>query len=225
MKLLKFLSAVALTSVILGVLVILPVVLTPTEGGVRLDLMSVRREVLGLVHSLQSSDFFLYKSGNFHRNLLESLPAYSYTTFYYALFGGISSLFVGLVMGMFLLTTKRKGFIEVAGFASLIPDFIIATLLQLFVIRLTGLTGLNLARIASTSFEHKAVLLPIVTMALTAGFYLTRSIYSHSYKELSEDFVLFAKAKGIDRWNIYKRHIFPSDATFKRILNIPNRTQ
>lgn len=210
MKLLKFSLALVLTVAVLTILVILPVILVPTEGGLRFDLMSVRREALHLFHSLGSGEFFVYRSGERFRNLLETLPAYTYTTFYYALFGGISSLFMGLFMGMFLLRSQRARLIESAGFISLIPDFLVATMLQLLVIKITDLTGLNLVRIASTGSDRKAVLLPILTMAVTAGFYLTRSIYSHTYKELSEDFILFAKAKGISRRQIYIRHIFPS---------------
>ncbi|MBB6480520.1 ABC transporter permease subunit [Spirochaeta isovalerica] len=210
MKLIKFVWAVLLTLAVLTVLVILPTVLVPTEEGLRLDFMSVRRQFIVLGNSLVSGDFFIYRSGRYMRNLLESLPAYTYTTFYYALFGSIVSLFLGLFMGMFLLRSNKARLIETAGFISLVPDFMIATILQLLVIKLTGLTGLNLVRIASTGSDRKAILLPIITMAVTAGFYLTRSIYSHSYKELGEDFVLFAKAKGIDRRNIYIRHIFPS---------------
>jgi len=210
MKLLKFSFTIVLTLTVLVLLVILPVVLIPTEAGIRLDFMSVRREFLHLFQSLQSTDFFIYRSGEYKRSLLDSLPAYSYTTFYYALFGGITSLTAGLLMGMYLLKTKKTRLIETAGFISLIPDFLVATLLQIFILKLTDLTGWNIIRIASTSSDRKAVLLPILTVAITAGFYLTRSIYSHSYKELSEDFVLFAKAKGINRWNIYIRHIFPS---------------
>ena len=210
MKLLKFSLTIILTLTVLVLLVILLVILVPTETGIRLDLMSVRREFLHLFQSLRTADFFVYRSGEYKRNLLESLPAYTYTTFYYALFGGITSLASGLLMGMYLLKTKKTSLIETAGFISLIPDFLVATLLQILIIKLTDLTGWNFIRIASTGSDRKAVLLPILTVAITAGFYLTRSIYSHSYKELSEDFVLFAKAKGINRWNIYIRHIFPS---------------
>lgn len=210
MKLLKFSTAVILTLIVLVLLVILPVVLVPVEEGLRLDFMSVRREFIHLFNSLGSGDFLTYRSGDHYRNLLDSLPAYTYTTFYYALFGGISSLFMGLAMGMYLLKSNRTRFIETAGFMSLIPDFLVATILQILVIRITGLTGWNIIRIASTGSDSKAVLLPILTMAITAGFYLTRSIYSHSYRELGEDFILFAKAKGISRRDIYIRHIFPS---------------
>jgi len=210
MKLLKFFWAVLLTLVVLTLLVILPSVLVPAEEGLRLDFMTVRRQFIDLGSSLISGDFLLYRSGEYIRDLRDSLPSYVYTTFYYALFGSIASLFSGLLMGMFLLRSGSTRFIETAGFVSLIPDFLVATILQLLVIKLTGLTGLNLVRIASTGSDRKAILLPILTMAVTAGFYLTRSIYSHSYRELSEDFVLFAKAKGISRRNIYLRHIFPS---------------
>lgn len=210
MKLLKFSFTIVLTLAVLIVLVIIPVILVPTEEGIRLDFMSVRREFLYLFQSVRSSEFFIYRSGVYKRNLLESLPAYGYTTFYYALFGGITSLGSGLLMGMYLLKTKNTKLIETAGFISLIPDFLVATILQLLILKITDLTGLNIIRIGSTGGDRRAVLLPILTVAITAGFYLTRSIYSHSYKELSEDFVLFAKAKGINRWNIYIRHIFPS---------------
>jgi peptide/nickel transport system permease protein len=210
MKLLKFSFTIVLTLAVLVLLVILPVILVPTENGIRLDLMSVRREFLHFFQSIRSADFYIYRSGEYKRNLLESLPAYAYTTFYYALFGGITSLAAGLLMGMYLLKTKQSKLIETAGFISLIPDFLVATILQILIIKLTELTGWNIIRIASTGSDRKAVLLPILTVAITAGFYLTRSIYSYAYKELSEDFVLFAKAKGINRWNIYKRHIFPS---------------
>ena len=210
MKLLKLTLTIVLTIAVLTILVIIPVVLTPTESGMRLDLMAVRREILNLSNSITSGQFFIYNSGNYKRNLIQSLPAYGYTTFYYALFGGITSLFSGLLMGMYLLKSKKTRLIETAGFLSLVPDFLVATILQLIVIKITDLSGVNLIRIASTGSDRKAILLPILTVAITAGFYLTRTIYSHSYKELSEDFVLFAKAKGIDKWSIYTRHIFPS---------------
>jgi len=210
MKLLKFFWAVLLTLVVLTLLVLLPSVLVPAEEGLRLDFMTVRRQFIDLGNSLLSGDFLLYRSGEYIRDLSHTLPSYVYTTFYYALLGSIASLFLGLVMGMFLLRSGSARLIETAGFVSLIPDFLVATILQLLVIKLTGLTGWNLVRIASTGSDRKAILLPVLTMAVTAGFYLTRSIYSHSYRELSEDFVLFAKAKGISRRNIYLRHIFPS---------------
>jgi peptide/nickel transport system permease protein len=90
----------------------------------------------------------------------------------------------------------------------LIPDFLLALLLQIAVIGITVATGVRIARVASLG-SHTALLLPLIVMTLYPAIAFMQIAADQVHHFRGEQFVGNLVARGISRRRIYRRHLLP----------------
>ncbi|MFD1426969.1 ABC-type dipeptide/oligopeptide/nickel transport system permease component [Kroppenstedtia sanguinis] len=119
---------------------------------------------------------------------------------------GTLVLLVGVPLGMIL--AKVNGWPKsVIGFLGVVPDFVLAILLQFIVIGIYRKSGVLVLEVASV-YENVAWVLPMITMTLVPLVYLVQFISGRMQQILTEDFIRTAKSKGLNRTQIYIHHVF-----------------
>jgi len=152
------------------------------------------------------TSFHYYQGLDRERSFFHDAPGYFKISYFYL----VSSSFFAVIISTFIGTWQGKskhGWLkDFLGFLSSIPDFILILLLQMGVVLIYESTGIRVAKAASTSTENPAVVLPIITLTLIPTVYLIRTLSEHTYDELTDDYILTARSKGMGRIYILFRH-------------------
>jgi peptide/nickel transport system permease protein len=204
----------AIASVLLGALVLLVILSGPSllhdgPAGVSLDLRAPLSEIGRLLKSLSSGEFLTFHVGQTARTLTADFPAYLLHSLSLALTGGVATLVAGVTLGLLVSGTGATWAKEGLSFLGMVPDFLLAMFLQLLVIGVYQAIGLRLGRITSAGGAGPALLLPVLTMVLSAGVYLTRVVYEIGYRLRAANHTLFARSLGFSRRRLVVRHLLP----------------
>lgn len=92
------------------------------------------------------------------------------------------------------------------GLFSSIPDAVFVLLMQLFIITIYKTTGIKLLTIYA--LQQRVYVFPIICLAFVPAIILARIMIQIVEDELIEEYILFAKAKGISKTRIFFIHIF-----------------
>lgn len=142
------------------------------------------------------------------RNFLADLPPYWLNSFLF-LFGGLSGgLTAGTFLGIIVARYDLRRTEHFIGSLGLVPDFLLAVLLQLLVIAITVTTGIRIARVASAG-SHLAILLPLIVMTLYPAVAAVHIAADRIHHFRGEQFVVNLVARGIAPGPIYRRHLLP----------------
>ena len=159
------------------------------------------------LRALASGRALLYRAGSVERNFLEEVPPYLTTSLVYLCGGSLLGLAVGLGGG-FLLYRRYLGLPRtLISFFNSVPDFLLIITAQLLVVTVTRLTGVRLASISPYGSDSPILLLPMLALALYAGFYVVQCVVADLYRHSSEPFILFAKSQGLSRSRILRLHL------------------
>ncbi|MBA4496470.1 ABC transporter permease subunit [Paenactinomyces guangxiensis] len=175
---------------------------------------SIFDDIFGYVKGILTGESFTYKHFlYFNQNeevsetrnfFIETRPLIVYSAVN-MVFASVLALLLGTLIG--LLLARSRGWIKNAlEFLVIIPDFATAFFLQLLVVFLYTRTDILIAEVATTSIDT-AYLLPFLTLFCLPFVYIVRMVSSHTYKVLSEDYILTAKSKGLKKRTIYAQHI------------------
>lgn len=146
--------------------------------------------------------FSIFNNQKVFKNIWNYLP----NTFILALFSVFISIMISLPLGSIAAFYEGSWidsfvtFFSSAGLA--IPNFFLGPLLIIIFsikFQLLPVSG-------SESFSH--VILPSVTLGTAMCAYLTRIVRTSVGMEIKKPYVLFAKARGLNKFVIYKNHIF-----------------
>jgi peptide/nickel transport system permease protein len=88
-----------------------------------------------------------------------------------------------------------------------IPDLVIATLLQMLVIYVYKSTGITIFNVA-TYMDNRAYFGPILTLSILPMISIYKILLISFEEELSKNYVLFLKNKGLSNRRILVRHVF-----------------
>lgn len=148
-----------------------------------------------------------YQAGRAYHKLHETLPLYFVISLGYILSAALLSLFIGVSLGF--LTSFRHGRFLTAllEFVHVIPDFVLAIFLQIIVIAITQATGHRVARIAYVNGISGAYTLPITVMTFVATVFIIRSVHGYLTEVKSQDYLLFAVAKGLAKPRLIATHL------------------
>jgi len=89
--------------------------------------------------------------------------------------------------------------------AESIPDLIFILLLQMLVIFVYKKTGVRFANVVS--LNEKAILLPVISMAVPISFYIAKVMILSIEEELGKEYVTLVKSKGFSNFYILNRHV------------------
>lgn len=135
------------------------------------------------------------------------LPAFIYSM---KILGGAILLGFGIACILALFAFFLPNFLlqpmkRILDFAESVPDIIVATLLQAFVLFIFKTTGVEIFQVAT--YSEKAYLGPILTLSIVPAVSLFKILLLMMEEEYLKTYVTFAKSKGIHDLPILCKHI------------------
>ena len=126
-----------------------------------------------------------------------------------SIFAMILMLAVSVPVGMIQATHKNTvldyGLRGITFFGVSMPNFWVGLLLMLFFcVRLKWLP------VVCSGGDFKSMILPAVTLAFAMSAKYTRQVRTAILEELSQDYVVGARARGVKEWKILWRNVFPN---------------
>jgi len=168
---------------------------------------AVAQSLADLAESARNGNLLEYQAGRTYHKVYETLPIYFLISLQYILTAALLSLFIGVSLAFLTSFQRGKVITALLEFLHVIPDFVLAIFLQIGVISITQLTGVRIARIAYVSGTSPAYLLPITVMTVVASVFIIRSVHGYLQETKSQDYVLFAVAKGLEKRRLIATHL------------------
>ncbi|WP_188455589.1 ABC transporter permease subunit [Virgibacillus oceani] len=204
----KFLLPVIGVLVLIFVLVAFPLSIEIIGGKLSVEfevMIDLTKEYLG---GIFTGDSFHYQEGiDRNPNFFSAIPDYFITSFMYLAVAIILAIMIGLLISAWFSRSRREWMKDLIGFLGMVPDFIMVLFLQLGTVYFYQATGHRLARIATRGVDEHAILLPLLTLTIVPAIYLIRSLSERTYDVLTDDYILTAKAKGLQRIYIFVQHV------------------
>jgi peptide/nickel transport system permease protein len=209
-KVFQFLTVIFTILFLLVIITILPIFLTVSESGSYRGFSAVITEIEYTIQKIADGDYFSFRIGKVQFSILETLPAYFINTLILSITGGLTGLITGTVAGIFFTRFKWQLGEYITSLFSFIPDFMLILILQFIVIFISRIfTGFP---VRVGSLGQPIFVLPILTICITSGSYLTRSVMSFIKNELTKPYLLYAYSKGLSINGVYIKHLFPAIA-------------
>lgn len=126
------------------------------------------------------------------------------------------SLAIAIPAGMVAATHRNSALDRALSFAGLcglsLPSFLVAILLILtFTVHVPMLPASGYVSPTVSFLEHlRHLILPALTLAAALGAATMRITRTAMRDELGKDYVRTARAKGLSRWQVVWRHVFPN---------------
>ena len=190
----------------------LPDVLSIDGDRVVLHLSMFAADIGGFFRYMLGGDSFLYRAAHTNmpfRSVLSDIVRPFLTSFAYAGVSAVAATFIGTVGGMLVVAFRKEQAKDVVSLFGIVPDFVMILVLQLIVVAVYKATGVHVARVATITRDEPALLLPLLILTLIPAVFILRSISNRTYMVTTEDFVLVARAQGLSRFAVYRRHVLP----------------
>lgn len=152
------------------------------------------------------TSFHYHQGMDRERSFFQDAPRYFKISYLYLISSSFFAVLISTFVGTWQGRSKHGWLKDILGFLSAIPDFILILLLQMGVAIIYESTGIRVAKAASMSTENPAILLPLITLTLIPTVYLIRTLSEHTYDELTENYILTARSKGMGKIYILFRH-------------------
>jgi peptide/nickel transport system permease protein len=207
---------------LLGVLAVLLIAATPDalrvdNEQVVLHPQAFVRDVVSYLSDLATGDAWLYheRGGEVRSFLPQALDRF-FRSVSYLLPAGLLAVSLGLSAGLLVTAGRRDRLREVLTSIAVVPDFVLALLLQLVVVWIYKSTGVRVARVVSLTISEPALLLPLLTMTVVPFISVLRTVSTRAYLAAGEDHSLTARSLGLSRWHTYVHWIGPITVTYLR---------
>jgi peptide/nickel transport system permease protein len=200
---------------IFGMIILLALILTAPSLFVSQD---GEREInlLGPVIALQdffseitSENFLIVKFGETPGNLLNYIPNYFYASFLYLAAGSIASILLGLLLGIIFGLRSSRIRQGILVFLGAIPNFIMVLTLQLLSVFFYQHFHFRLGLI-NYAYSSGRMVMPFLTILLVTLSFSTRISSRYTIQTISEEYIRYAKSKGLSRKRLIIGHILPS---------------
>lgn len=187
----------------------LPLILTVSDTGLVLNVESFPRTAASYAAGLWSGESFIYQRGGGAVNFLRVASSTFPTSLLYAGSACIIAVLVGTLLGTYIGASKRQPVQDLLSALGAVPDFILVLLLQITVVGIYHATGARVARVASIARDEPALLLPLIVLAIIPTAYLLAGVSATVREVATQDFVTAAKARGLGRGLLLRRHALP----------------
>ncbi|SFS54274.1 ABC transporter permease subunit [Paenibacillus sp. BC26] len=165
---------------------------------------------------IANGDAFRFLSGKTERSFWAQIGSSLTLTFSYMAVGAVIGMTLGILLGIYFSVTRKqwlKGLLELT---SVLPDFVIVLLLQVLIVLIADKTGLVMFQVASFTTDDPAIALPLISTIIIPGIYMIRNVALHMSQTLTEDYISFAKARGLGKRYIIFFHALPNVLPFVR---------
>jgi peptide/nickel transport system permease protein len=193
---------------------LMPLLIQPSAGGVRLNVSSAWDALAGYVSGLFTGESFLFYLGKNQFQFFEHIGNYLFISLAYVTAASLVGLTIGLLSGILFAWTKSEWWKRLLELTGVLPDFVIILLLQFAIVYIAQQTGVVLFKVANVNDSEPAVILPLLSMIIIPALYITRNAALHMRLTLTEDYIANAKARGLGKAYIYFFHALPNVIPF-----------
>ncbi|WP_276356965.1 ABC transporter permease subunit [Cohnella caldifontis] len=194
------------------VLAMLPAVIqtAPHQGGLLLNWKGGFSSIRDYFEGLRSGEAFRYLSGRTELSFWEQIcPSFKITLFYMGI-GALTAMTLGILLGIYVAVSRKEWLKRVLEFTGILPDFLIILVLQFAVVFIYLHTKVLIFEVASTSSDDPAVALPLISAVIIPANYMIRNVALHMSHALADDYINFAKARGMGKRTIVFFHALPN---------------
>jgi peptide/nickel transport system permease protein len=189
----------------------LPDMVSTGEGRVTFRLSALFSDAGGYIRGVFNGQSFLYRTSDYYgRALLPDLRQPMLTSLRYTAIAAVAAVVIGTLGGMLLAARRRENLKDVVSVVGVVPDFVLVLVLQVAVVAVYKATGYRIARIATISSDQVALFLPLLVLTLLPAVFVLRSVSNRTYMLSTEEYILVARAQGLSRFAIYRRHLAPN---------------
>jgi len=157
-----------------------------------------------------SGESFRYLAGKTELSFWEQIGANFKTTLFYVSIGSAAGTLIGLLLGVYFGVSRREGLKRFVELTSVLPDFVVIILLQFLIVFIYSKTDWLVFEVASTSRDDPAIGLPLISAIIIPANYMLRNVAMHMGHTLSEDYISYAKARGLGKTYIVFFHALPN---------------
>lgn len=204
---LKVSASIVLTLLVFILIISGPVLIGREDGRVILDPGAPFRELGGFLRDSFAGAGLEYQAGKTWYSMADTLPRYFFLSLRYILPAALISLGLGLAIGLRRAFRPGMLFGRVLDFLHVLPDFMIAIFLQILSITIYQISHIRVARLAYLDAERSALLLPILTMTITATVFVVRAVEGYVHGVKGQEYILFAQARGLPGVLLIGRHL------------------
>jgi peptide/nickel transport system permease protein len=163
---------------------------------------------------LGSGDSFRFVSGKNEYSFWERIGASFKVSFFYISAGSLLGMTLGLIIGVYFALSTAEWLTRIVELLGALPDFVMIMLLQVAVVFIASKTGAVVFQVASLSTDDPAIALPLLSATIIPANYMIRNVAMQMKLTLSEDYIGFAKARGLSRMRIVFHHALPNVLPF-----------
>ncbi|SDW76062.1 ABC transporter permease subunit [Paenibacillus sp. CF384] len=210
------------TAIILGILMfvlafaMVPAVLQQSyvDGSLHYNWSEGLKRLVSYIDGLANGQSFIYLAGRTEHSFLEQIGSSFTLTFSYMIVGASIGMTIGILLGIYFAITRARWLKSLLELLGVLPDFVIVLLLQFLIVVIADETGLIVFQVASFSTDDPAVALPLISAIIIPAIYMIRNVALHMSQTLTEDYISFAKARGLGKRYIIFFHALPNVLPF-----------
>lgn len=154
---------------------------------------------------------FHYSSGKTERSFWQQIGSCFKITFGYMAIGSAIGTSIGILLGTYFAVSRRAASLRsLLSLTGILPDFVIVILLQFLIVYVASETGIVIFQVASFTTDEPAIALPLLSTILIPTNYMIRNVALHMKQTLTEDYIGFAKARGLGKTYVIFFHALPN---------------
>ncbi|NBD23150.1 ABC transporter permease subunit [Paenibacillus glycinis] len=182
----------------------------PMDGVLHVDWKNGFSSIRDYVEGFGNGQAFRYLSGSNELSFWSQIgDSFSITLFYMAV-GALAGITIGVLLGVYFAVSRAAWLKRILELTSVLPDFVIVLLLQFLIVYLATETGFVFFKVASPTMDDPAIALPLLSTVIIPANYMIRNVALHMNLTLTEDYISFAKARGLGKTYIIFFHAVPN---------------
>jgi len=184
-----------------------PVLIGEEDGRIVLHPKAVASELWVFVQGVLQGNTFEYTAGKTSYDMRDTLPDFFFTSLKFILSAAFISLTIGICMGMLFSFRHGRLLKGILDFLHVTPDFILALFLQIISITVYQVFQLRIARLAYAGSNFQSIVLPLLTMVITATVFIIRCVEDYACKVKGEEYMIYALSRGVGYFSLITTHL------------------
>ncbi|OPA78724.1 hypothetical protein BVG16_12820 [Paenibacillus selenitireducens] len=186
----------------------------PMNGGLHLMWGQAFSKIREYIEGIWTGQSFHYYAGQNELLFWEQIGNSLKVTSFYMVIGAVIGTIIGVLLGIYFAVSRAGWLMRLMELFGALPDFVIVILLQFIVVLVAMKTGVVLAKVGSFNHNEPAILLPLLSTIIIPASFMIRNVALHMKHTLTEDYINFAKSRGLTKGYIIFHHALPNVLPF-----------
>lgn len=215
-RVVKTAMTVPLAFVFIFFMAVLPHLLQLNESGssIRLNWSRSIAAIKDYFTGIGTGESFRFLAGRTELIFWEQIGGYFKVSLLNIAGGALIGTTIGILIGIYFALSGAGWLKRIVEFIGVVPDFIMILLLQFLIVFVASKTGVVLFQVASVTADDPAIILPLISSLIIPANYMIRNVALQMKLTLTEDYISFAKSRGLGKWYIVFYHALPNVLPF-----------